>query len=816
MSVPKKFRVSPEKLRWECKLEGTSFKGLEKLEPAAGIIGQDRALKALKLGLELYGSGYNVFVTGLTGTGRRTSVQGILEKISPKCSIFYDRVYVYNFNSPDHPSLLTLPVGKGKKFVKSMKDFISYLKKNVSLILEKEAIVKKKQAVGKKFQDEERRIVAAFEEKVKKEEFVIGQVQVGEMSVPDILFVVEDKAYPFVNVESLLAEGKIDRKRYDRIQKKYPELKDELRKIFQHVNNLNMEMTEKINEVERESCISIIEGFADNMKKEFSDAKIDAYLDCVKESILDDIDLFKGAGAKKNNNSGGLQLNLGEELSVNPFVKYEANLIIDNSKQKSCPIIIEPSPTIATLFGTIEREMTRSGGIYSDFTKIKAGSLLRADGGYLVLNASDVFLTPMVWPMLKRVLKTSRLEIQSPPSMFQAESLAIKPESIDVNVKVVMIGESDIYETLYAYEEDFSKVFKVKAEFDSKIDLNKKNIKLFLSVIAKVCKDKKLAGIKTEALESVIEYGVRRAGARGKVTTRFSEIEDILLQADYWRQQDGEKLIGAKHIDDAIDNAQERHNLTEVRLREMIEKGVIIIDSEDFKVGEVNGLAVYSMGAYSFGKPSKITVAVSVGRGGIVNIEREAKLSGKTHDKGILILTGYLREKFAQDMPLNLYASICFEQSYSGIDGDSASSTELYALLSSLSGVPINQGIAVTGSVNQKGFVQPIGGVNEKIEGFYEICKSRGFTGKQGVMIPVQNTDDLMLDREIVKSVREGEFHIYAVSHIEEGIEILTGVKAGKVKSDGSFSKNSINQLVKERLLNFSRSAVIADDNDSK
>ncbi|RMF95982.1 MAG: ATP-binding protein [Candidatus Schekmanbacteria bacterium] len=807
MAVAKKFIVPPSKLRWQCKLKGSNFKGIEKLEPPEGTIGQDRAIKALKLGLELYGQGYNVFVTGLTGTGRRTAVRKILEKINPHCNESYDRLYVYNFSSPDHPRLITLPVGKGKKFAKSMSRFITYLKKNLSKILDAEDIVKKKQAVAKSYQEEERKIVTVFEEKVKKNGFVIGQVQVGEITVPDILLLVDDKAYPFANAEALIAEGKLARNKYESMQKIYEDLKNDLRKIYKKVNSLNLEMVEKLKDVERESCINLIDSFLEDIKEDFKEERVSNYLDEVRESILEEIEIFKSAGEKKIQLDGTISSPFDDQIA-NPFVKYEVNLLIDNSKQKKCPIIIESSPTVATLFGTIEKEMTRTGAIYSDFTKIKPGSLLRADGGYLVLNASDVFMDPQVWTLLKRVLKTGQLEILPPSSFFQVESLAIKPEPIDVNVKVIMIGEADIYEILYNYEDDFKKIFKIKAEFDSRMNLTDRNIKLFLSVIAKVCKEKELAGIRTDALERVIEYGVRRAGGRKKLTTRFSEIEDILLQADYWRKQSGDKMIAESHIEEAINSAIERHNLTEMRLREMIEKGIIIIDVDGYKVGEVNGLAVYNMGAYSFGKPSKITAAVSVGRQGVVNIEREAKLSGNTHDKGILILTGYLQEKYAQDLPLNLYASICFEQSYSGIDGDSASSTELYALLSALSGIPINQGIAVTGSVNQKGVIQPIGGVNEKIEGYYDICKIKGLTGNQGVMIPVQNIDDLMLKNEIVEDVKDGKFHIYAVSHIEEGIEILTGMKAGKIKKDGNFPKNTINYLVKEKLLKFSRAAM--------
>ncbi|MBI5375238.1 MAG: AAA family ATPase [Candidatus Schekmanbacteria bacterium] len=810
MTIPAKYRLSKDKLYWKCNLKGGNFEGLEKLEPAEGTIGQDRALKALKIGLELYSSGYNIFVTGLTGTGRRTTVRKILEKMRPKCGPLFDRLYVNNFKDNDHPRLITLPAGEGAKFAKSMKDIISFLRKNLSQIFEGESIVKRKQQVAKQFEEENKKIFNQFDSDIKSEGFVIGQVQLGQMTVPDLLFMIDGKPYPISHVEAMADEGKIESAKFEKMEGRYIELKEGLRKIFNKITKLNMELGERLKEIERESCVHVIDGMLEEVRETRHEYCVNEYLHELKESILNDIELFKSAQETRQQQEAAMPISMSEEVPINPFLKYDINLLLTNSKDAGCPIIIEPSPTVATLFGTIERDVSRSGMWFSSFMNIKAGSLLRADGGYLVLNANDVFMNPMVWPILKRVLKTGKLDIQSTPSIFQMESLAIKPQPIEVNIKVIMIGDSEIYELLYSYEEDFRKVFKIKAEFDTQMDLNNKNITLFLSVVAKMCSNKNLAGLKTDALERIIEYGVRRAGARGKLITRFSEIEDLLLQADYWRKQKGDKIITAVHIDEAIDNTIERHNLMQTKIQEMIDKGIIIIDCEGEKVGQVNGLAVYSMGAYSFGKPSRISAAVSVGQGGIVNIEREVKLSGSTHDKGVLILTGYLREKYSQDMPLNLYASICFEQSYSGIDGDSASSTELYALLSSLSDVPIKQSIAVTGSVDQKGDVQPIGGVNEKIEGFFDVCVSfggkEGLNGKQGVMIPRRNVNDLMLRHDVVKAVEEGKFNIYAVDNIEQGIEILTGVKAGRKKKDGTFEKDTINYFIYEKLKKFAKS----------
>jgi lon-related putative ATP-dependent protease len=464
-------------------------------------------------------------------------------------------------------------------------------------------------------------------------------------------------------------------------------------------------------------------------------------------------------------------------------------------------VIIETSPTYRNLFGTVERSIDRLGGIWkTDFTRVKSGSFLRANGGYLVLNALDVFIEPGVWLALKRTLRNRRVEMQSFDPFYLFASSALKPEPIDIRVKVVMIGESYIYDTLFYVDEDFKKIFKIKADFDVVMERTPETQEQYSAFIRKICHDEKLLPFDRTGVAAVVEHGVRLAGRQKKLSTEFHRITDILRETNYWARKDGSERITVKHVDQAITEKIYRVRMVEDKIQEMIEDGIIMIDSDGAKVGQVNGLSVYLMGEHAFGKPSRITAQTSMGKSGIINIEREADLSGKTHNKGMLILAGYLRGKYAQDKPLTLTASLAFEQSYSGVDGDSASSTEVYAILSSLANLALRQDIAVTGSVNQNGEIQPIGGVNQKVEGFFDVCRARELTGRQGVMIPHQNVEDLMLRKDVVEAVAAGKFHIYPVETIDQGIEILTGRPAGEKGSDGKYPPDTVNCLVDQKL----------------
>jgi lon-related putative ATP-dependent protease len=485
---------------------------------------------------------------------------------------------------------------------------------------------------------------------------------------------------------------------------------------------------------------------------------------------------------------------------VDTFTEYQVNVLVDNSEVKGAPVIIETSPTYRNLFGTIERNWGMGGIGKADFTKIKGGSFLRANGGYLVLNALDVLIEPGVWVALKRTLRNRSIEMQSFDPFYLFASSALKPEPIEARVKVVMVGDAYLYETLYAVDEDFKKVFKIKADFDTVMERKNETQAQYASFISKICHDEKLLNFDRSGVAAVIEYGVRLAGRQKKLSAEFHRITDILREANYWAKRDQSDKVGEKHVDQAIAEKIYRKKMIEDKIQEMIDDGIILIESDGAAVGQVNGLSVYSMGEYAFGKPSRITAKTSMGKAGIINIEREADLSGRTHNKGVLILAGYLRGKYAQDKPLTLTASLAFEQSYGGVDGDSASSTEVYAILSSLSGLPLRQDIAVTGSVSQNGEIQPIGGVNQKIEGFFDVCRNRELTGKQGVMIPHQNVGDLMLRKDVVEAVAAGRFHIYPVRNIDQGIEILTGVSAGEKSGDATYPAGSVNDLVDQKL----------------
>jgi ATP-dependent Lon protease len=485
---------------------------------------------------------------------------------------------------------------------------------------------------------------------------------------------------------------------------------------------------------------------------------------------------------------------------VDTFTEYQVNVLVDNSETKGAPIIVETTPNYRNLFGTIERVVERSGIWKTDFFHIKAGSFLRANGGYLIFNALDALMEPGVWPALKRTLKNQIIEMQTYDPFYFFSTSALKPEPIECNTKVIMIGETQIYYLLYSLDDDFKKIFKIKADFDSVTNKDTEKIRQYASLIRKICDEEKLKPLDRTGIAAVVEYGVRMAGRQKKLSTRFDLIADLLREANYWAMKDGSDIVTEKHVDKTIEKKVYRVNLIEEKIQEMIDDGTIMIDSDGTVVGQVNGLSVYSFGDHAFGKPSRITAKTSMGKAGIINIEREVEMSGPIHSKGVYILAGYLRDRYAQDKPITMSASICFEQSYGGVEGDSASSTELYALLSSLSGLPLRQDLAVTGSVNQKGEVQPIGGVNEKIEGFFEVCRAKGLTGKQGVMIPHLNIGDLMLRKDVVEAVKEGKFHIYPVKSINQGIEILTGVEGGESLDGGKFKEGTVNDRVDKKL----------------
>lgn len=792
LKAPKHRTLKPNELKWTCGTKSFDFSTVDDLKPIEGIVGQERAMKALKLGVELRSAGYNVFITGLSGTGKLTAVKKMLEVISPDCPTIYDYAYVNNFEDEDRPMLLKFKAGSGVRFRRDMENAISFLHENIPHVLESESYKKKKQKLIGEFSKSQQNLLSEFEEKLKKDDLVLGQVKIGEMTRPDIMFTFEDQQYLMSQLEELVTNNKITKQKKDKLIKKYTEYQDELQNVFRKGMQLNQDFKDKLKDVESSEVTHIIAATFDHLKKKYPDKKVEGYLDSVVQNIKENLEVFKGQQPVQEESASG--------LLVDYLKPYEVNVILDNSKQKECPVVIETSPTFTNLFGAIDKISDGRGGWYADFTRIKSGSLLRANGGYIVINAMDAFSEPGVWKTLKRALLYGKMEIQDVTPAYQFSPSVLKPESIELNTKVLFIGSNYIYSLLSGYEDDFNKIFKIKAEFDYEMKRSDQAINEYARVIKKLINEEKLRDFEISAISKLVEHGARYAGEKNKLTTRFAYIADLAREASFWAGDNGDKKVNAYHVEQAYNALRDRHGIYESKVNEMLEDGTLLIDTEGTRVGQINGLAVYGSSQFSFGKPTRITASVSLGNGSIINVEREAGLSGSSHNKGVLIISGYFKQMFGSKLPLSFNASLVFEQGYGMIDGDSASITEICALASCLSDIPIKQSIAITGSVNQKGDIQPIGGVNEKIEGFFDLCKARGLKKEHGVIIPEQNVKDLMLKDEVIEAVEKKQFSIYPVKKVEEAIEILTGTKASKLTRTGSYRANTVFGVIEKRL----------------
>ncbi|MEW6005167.1 MAG: ATP-binding protein [Stygiobacter sp.] len=788
-----KNELKPEELKWICNPNALDFETTSDVKPIEGIVGQERALKALKVGVDLKSPGYNIFITGLSGTGKFTTIKKMLESIAESKSKLYDYAYVNNFQDEDRPTLLKFPAGQAIKFKKTLASTIKFLQEKIPVALTNEPFVSKRKNLIAEYNKVQQKLIGDFEEKLKKDNFSLGQVKVGEMLRPEILFVFENEKYFIHQLSELYQANKISKELVDQTVIKYASYEEELHQIFKENLKLTQEFQEKIDNLEIESVEVLIQITLGELKKKYKSEKIKSWIDQVHDSIIENLDVFKGAKPTQEATQEGFIIDYLKE--------YEVNIILDNSQQKNIPVIVETSPTFNNLFGTVEKYNDGRGGWIADFTKIKGGSLLRANGGYLIINATDAFMEPGVWKTLKRVLLYGQLEIQDLANIYQFSPSVLKPEPIDIDVKVILIGSNYIYSILSAYEDDFNKIFKVKADFDYEMPRTEIAINEYAMVIKKLIEQENLLEFDKTAIAKIVEYGARYAGEKNKLTTRFAYIADLVREASFWAKEKNQKYVFDYNVNEAFESSKERHGLYESKVSEMIKEGTILIDTTGEKIGTVNGLAVYESGHHAFGKPTRITASVALGNGNIINVEREAGLSGNTHNKGVLIITGYFKETFGRNIPLSFTASLVFEQGYGMIDGDSASIAEIAALISDISKIPIKQYIAVTGSIDQKGNVQPIGGVNEKIEGFFDTCKAKGLTGNQGVIIPIQNVKDLMLKDEIINAVKENTFHIYSVSKVEEAIEILTGIKTGTRLKNNKFEPNTVYALVEKELI---------------
>ena len=784
-----------EEIRWTCNPDVFKFVSTDELEPIKGILGQERALKAIKLGVDLRSPGYNIYISGLSGTGKASTVKKMLEAISSNCPILSDYVYVNNFKDPDRPTLLIFPKGKAKEFKNEMCSSIELLKKKIPQTLESKNYQTEKTKIVSDFTSQQQKLMQPFQEKIKKNNFTLAKIQDGQTPRPEIFPVIKNKPVPLFKLDELVQKKEITKEDAETIVKKYSTFQQSLQSIYKKSLKLSQKFQSKLDELEKNTAMVVVKGVIDNLKDTFTDKKVTNYLKDVEENILDNLQAFKGVATEG--------VTTPEGFIIDYFKDYEVNIILDNTNTQSCPVIIETSPSYVNLFGSIEKVNDGRGGWYSDFSKIKSGSILRANGGYLVLNVTHLFEEPNVWQTLKRILTYRVLQIRDDNRPFQISTSSLQPEPISIDTKIILIGSSHIYSLLSNYEDDFKKMFKIIADFDHEIRRTDDVLIEYARVIKKLIKEEGLNEFDKSAIAKLVELSARYAGQQNKLTTRFSYIADVAREANFWANDDGFKIVSAAHIEKAYNFAKERHGLSESKVTDMINENVILIDTDGQRVGQINGLAVYGSDFYSFGKPSRITASVSIGSGNIINVDREAGMAGNTYKKGVLIISGYFKETFGQKFPLSFNANFVFEQSYGGVDGDSASCAEIFTLLSTLSDLPLKQSFAVTGSLNQKGDVQPIGGVNEKIEGFFDLCKHRGLNKKHGVIIPIQNVKDLMLKDEVVEAVKNKLFHIHAIERIEEGIEILTGVKAGKLNSKGNYEANTVFGLVEKKLKNF-------------
>ncbi|MEP0822808.1 MAG: AAA family ATPase [Ignavibacterium sp.] len=787
--------LSPDKLRWQCDPRALKISSTEEVHPSREIIGQERALRALRVGLEMEHFGFNIFVTGLPGTGRTTTIKRLLHEFEHRKVSLKDHCYVHNFHNPDMPVALALPAGQGRSLKHDMEALVKDLLISIPALYESQRYQEARKTTLQHFQERQKSVLQDFEKRVKEKGFDLVQVQVGNMMRPDVVPVVNEQPVNLDQAEALVAKGDLSKDEFERLKGIQAELESQMSTVFRELRNIEKKVQQSLLELEERLVMPIVDESIEVLKATYDDPKVQTYLKDVREDIRQNLDRFRGKPAQADQSDDG-------SPEEDDFLEYKVNVLVDNGDAESMPIIIETNPKYKNIFGTLEREVERSGVWKTDFTRIKAGSLLRADGGYLVLNALDTLVEPWAWQDLKRTLRTGKMEIHTYEPMFNIAPTGMKPEAIQINVKLIMIGDAELYHLLYDRDEDFKKIFKIRADFDSEMPKDDNSINQYVRFVKMVCDEENLRAFDATALSQIIEFGVRLAGRQKKISTRFNVIADVVREANYWASKSGESVVAAPHVEKAVEEREYRVKLVEDKIQELITDGTFMIDTQGWAVGQVNGLTIYDLGEHAFGKPTRITARTSLGRSGVINIERESDLSGPTHNKGVAILTGYLRSTFAQRIPLVMDTSITFEQSYGGVDGDSASSTEIYAILSSLSGLPIRQDLAVTGSVNQKGEVQPIGGVNLKIEGFFDTCRAKGLTGTQGVLIPSKNVPELMLREDVVEAVRKKQFHVYAVERVEQGIEILTGVRAGR-EERGGFEKGSVFGRAAERLMEY-------------
>ena len=778
--------VAVERLRKACDPATLPCRDSSEMKPLEAIIGQERAVRSLRFGLGIRDPGFHIYVAGAPGTGRTTAVRRFLTEEARNQPVPQDLCYVHNFQDPSRPRALRLPPGRARDLQKHMKSLVEDVQAGIRKAFESEEYAAQKEESLKNLQQQREDLFARVNARALEEGFVLQATPVGLLTIPVL------KGKPLSDQEFQALPPQIQ----EEIAARRQRLQDEIKAAMRQARGLEKAAQAQVQELDRQVALFAIGQPIEDLRELYRDLpEVISYLEEVQNDFLENLGQFRSEPEPQPSLPVPVQT-----PKETPFKKYEVNVLVDNGSLTGKPVVIERNPTYTQLFGRMEKEAL-FGTLVTDFTMIREGSLHRANGGYLVIPAEELLTNLFSWEALKRALRNREIVIEEAGERLGLIlAKGIQPEPVPLDLKVILIGTPFLYNLLYSRDEDFSELFKVKADFDISMERTDATVRDYCAFAATVCEEEKLRHLDGPALAKVVEHGSRLADDQERLSTRFGEISDVIKEASYYAVQENSPRTSAIHVRRAIDERAYRSNLIAEKIRQLIVRGTLRIDVDGEAVGQVNGLSVMDLGDISFGRPNRITATVGMGQAGLIDIEREAKLGGPIHTKGVLILAGYLVERFAQDKPLTLSARLVFEQSYSGVEGDSASSTELYALLSRLSGLPIRQAIAVTGSVNQKGEIQAIGGINEKIEGYFEVCKALGLTGKQGVLVPESNLRNLMLKEEVLDAVGQGRFHVWAVRTVDEGIEVLTGVPAGARGPDGSFPEGSVNFLVDKRL----------------
>lgn len=767
-------QIDPERL---------GFEDTSELEPLTETVGQERAVEALEFGLQMKSQGFNIYVSGPVGTGKGTLVRHMVKQLAQSAPAPYDWCYVNNFQDPSRPTCLSLPAGQGCSFKREMTTFIDSLRRDIPAAFESKKYLDARAKLREETESKKKTLFFELKKLSESSGFGFEETPVGFGLVP------LKKGHPMTEEEM---EALTDEEQKELAERRKT-LEGEIREFHVRIHALEKEAEHQLRHLDRQLIANVLEGRYEALRRSYRELPhVTAYLERVQQEIVHHYNDFLPR-------EGPTLPIPGIEFKRPDLTRFQVNLLVEHEPTGGAPVIDESHPTYTNLIGKIERR-AHLGVMYTDFTEIRAGAALQASGGFLILNAIDLLRQPFSWDALKRVVKTCQVTIEDPSEFYGFSTVGLRPEPIPVSLKVILVGPPILLHLLQIYEEDFSKMFKVKADFDIEVDRDERHEKQYAQFVAKLCREENLPHFCADAVAAIIRQGHRLAERRDRLSLRFSLISDLIRESGYWARKEGRTFVTERDVEAATAHKRYRSNLPEERVQKEIREGTILVSFDKEVVGQVNGISVHQLGDYAFGRPTRITARTFVGTKGVIDIQREVELGGPVHSKGVMTLGGLLAGKFAGFHPFALSATLTFEQTYSEVEGDSATVAELVAILSSLSDVPIRQWLAVTGSANQVGEVQPIGGVNEKIEGFFESCKKRGLSGKEGVIIPARNTKHLALRREVVEAVEAGQFTVYAVDTVEEAIELLTGVPAGERGLEGAYPPDTIYGLVAQRL----------------